>query len=105
MRAAQQGLEGAGEVDEAVADEEEHGDDGRHVVDLGDDDAHLGDADGQGDCRDGLAFVRHVGEAPQDGEDVVPGDGLQKPGCRCACRAGVRVNREGDRQACVYTRA
>lgn len=44
VRGAQECLEGAGEVNEAVTHEEEHGEDGRDVVQVADQDGQLTDA-------------------------------------------------------------
>ena len=74
----QQGLQGTGKVDKAVADQKKHCDDGSHIVQVGNQDAHLRNADGEGNGRNGLPFAGHVGKVLQDGEHIVLGNGLQK---------------------------
>jgi len=77
---SEEGLEGAGQVDEAVAHEEEHGEERRQVVDVAEEDAALADDHGEDERPRGLAARRRHGERRQERDDAVLGDGLQQPG-------------------------
>ena len=71
----QQVLQQAGEVDEGVAQQEEHRDDGRHAVDVARSDAGRTDEYCERERPAGLAGPL---EGAQDRDEVVVGDGLQE---------------------------
>ena len=77
---AQEGLDGARQVEEHVAHEEEHGEDGRDEVQVADEDGALGDEQRHQDRLDRLPARVHVVHGLQERDDAVLGDGLQEAG-------------------------
>lgn len=75
---AEEGLEGAGEVDESVAHQEEHGQERRQVVHVAEEDPALADEEREQEGARRLAPRRRLGERSQERDDLVLRDRLQQ---------------------------
>ena len=96
VRCAQQRLQGAGQIDEAVAHQEEHGQERCEQIDVAEQDAALADEQSQDEGTRRLAPLGRDGERFQERDDTVLRDGLQQS--RCAGQAlqpGTERGQEG----------
>lgn len=74
----QQGLQGTCKIDESVAHQEEHGQQGGEDVDISQEDSALADGHGEDEGSCWLTTAGRGGERGQEWYDAIFGDGLQK---------------------------
>lgn len=69
-------LKRAGQIDEEIAHQEEHGEYWGNEIKIANDDAQLGNGERDNDGRHGLASLVRVAERVEKGHDLVLGNGL-----------------------------
>lgn len=99
IRRPQECLDGTGQVDKAVAHEEEHGEQRRQQINVAQQDSALADAKSQDQGPRWLATLRGDGKRREEWYNTILSDGLQQSWCsRQTLEAGAERGEQGSDQ-------